>query len=176
MKSAKQTTPGGYKFAPLVASQQGRANQHKPTCFGLSSPCLVLPVTFGHTTACRSPAMTFSAAIHFALQRSAPCSAVLRLPPSSWVAVVHWSALMPKALGSSRKHPIHSFFWSPTQPASPTNSTNIRNSEVLYPPCAAQIQQTRSASCVESPRCSHRRVLASIDAMKGHCFIRELYC
>ena len=28
----------GQKFAPLVASQQGRANQHEPACFGLSSP------------------------------------------------------------------------------------------------------------------------------------------
>ena len=37
MSSANQT-PGEYKFAPLVASQQGRANQHKPACFGLSSP------------------------------------------------------------------------------------------------------------------------------------------
>ena len=35
--SANQT-PGGYKFAPLVASQQGRANQHGPACFGLFSP------------------------------------------------------------------------------------------------------------------------------------------
>ena len=35
MASASQT-PGGYKFAPLVASQQGRANQNEP-CFGLSS-------------------------------------------------------------------------------------------------------------------------------------------
>ena len=30
-------TPGGYKFASLVASQQGRANQHELPCFGLSS-------------------------------------------------------------------------------------------------------------------------------------------
>ena len=38
MASANQTL-GGYKFAPLlVASQQGRANQHEPACFGLSSP------------------------------------------------------------------------------------------------------------------------------------------
>ena len=38
MASADQT-PGGYKkFAPLVASQQGRVNQHEPTCFTLSSP------------------------------------------------------------------------------------------------------------------------------------------
>ena len=34
--SANQT-PGGYKFAPLVASQQGRVNQHVHACFGLSS-------------------------------------------------------------------------------------------------------------------------------------------
>ena len=33
MTSANQTL-GGYKFAPLVASQQGRANQHEPACFG----------------------------------------------------------------------------------------------------------------------------------------------
>ena len=37
MASANQT-PGGHKFAPLVASQQRRANQHEPACFGLSSP------------------------------------------------------------------------------------------------------------------------------------------
>ena len=35
--SANQT-PGGYKFASLVASQQRRANQHEPAYFGLSSP------------------------------------------------------------------------------------------------------------------------------------------
>ena len=37
MTSANQT-PGGHKFAPLVADQQGRANQHEPACFGLSYP------------------------------------------------------------------------------------------------------------------------------------------
>ena len=37
MTSANQT-PGGHKFVPLVASQKGRANQHEPVCFGLSSP------------------------------------------------------------------------------------------------------------------------------------------
>ena len=44
---------------------------------------------------------------------SAPCSAVLRHCPSSWAAVVHRSALIPKALRSSRKHPIHSFSCPP---------------------------------------------------------------
>ena len=56
---------------------------------------LVLSVTFGHTinAVYRSPALTFSATIHFAVKRSASCSAVLRHSPSSWAAVVHWSAL-----------------------------------------------------------------------------------
>ena len=70
---------------------------------------LVLPVTFGHTTACRSPALAFPTAIHFAMKHSA----VLRHSPSSWAAVAHWSALMPKALRSSKKHPVHSFSCPP---------------------------------------------------------------
>ena len=37
MTSANQT-PGGRTFAPIGASQQGRANQHEPACFGLLSP------------------------------------------------------------------------------------------------------------------------------------------
>ena len=86
---------------------------------------LVLSVTFGHTAACRCSALAFSAAIHFAMKRSAPCSTVLRHSPSSWVALVYWSALMPKALRSSRKHPTHSLSRFPTQPAPPINSTNI---------------------------------------------------
>ena len=47
-------------------------------------------------------------------------SLVLPVRFSSWDAVVHWLALMPKALRSSRKYPIHSFSWPPTQPASAT--------------------------------------------------------
>ena len=86
---------------------------------------LVVPVTFGHTTACRRPALAFSAAIHFAMKCPAPSSAVLRHSPPSWAAIIYWSPLMPKALRSSRKHPIHSFSWPPTQPALPTNSPNI---------------------------------------------------
>ena len=77
MASANQT-PGGYKFAPLVASQQGRASEpaRARLLWGILS--LVLPAKFGHTTACRSPALAFSAAINFAMKCSAPCSAVLR--------------------------------------------------------------------------------------------------
>ena len=111
-------TPRGYKFATLVASQQRRANQHEPACFGLSSPRSFLSRA-GIPLYCTT-ALTFSAEIHFAMKCSAPCSAVLRHHPPSWAAVVHWSTLMPKALKSSRKHPIHSFSWPPTQLTPPT--------------------------------------------------------
>ena len=53
---------------------------------------------FGHPITCRSTALAFFAAIHFVMKRFTPCSAVLHHSPSSWAAVVHWSALIPKAL------------------------------------------------------------------------------
>ena len=120
MLSSANQTPGGYKFAPSTrASEPARAR----LLWAILS--LVFPVTFGNTTACRSPALASSAAIYFTMKCYVPCSAVLRYSPWSWAAVVHWSALMPRALRSFRKHPIHSFSWPPTQPASPTNSPNI---------------------------------------------------
>ena len=99
---------------------------------------LVLPATFRHTRACRSPTLAFSAVNYFATKRSAPCSAVLCHSPSFWAAVIHWSALMPKALKSSRKHPIHSFSWPPTQPAPPANSPNITHFGSLVSPMRAR--------------------------------------
>ena len=86
---------------------------------------LILPVMFGHTSACRSLVLTFSAAIYFAKKRSALCFAVLCHSPWSWATVVHWSALIPKALRSSRKHLLHYLSWSPTQPAPPTSSPDV---------------------------------------------------
>ena len=86
---------------------------------------LVFPVTFGHATVCRSPALTFSAATYLAMRRSAPCSAISLHSPSSSTAVVHWSELIPKALRPSRKHSTHCFSCPPTQPAPPTSSPNI---------------------------------------------------
>ena len=96
---------------------------------------LILPVMFVHDTARRSPAPVFSAAIHFTMKRSAPCSAVLRHFPFSWAAVVHWSALMPKALRSSRKHSIRSFS-CPTPAAYAPHHTSehyaLRQSPILH--------------------------------------------
>ena len=80
MASANQT-PRGYKFAPLVARQQGRANQHEPACFGLSSPWPFPSRSGIPLHAVVSPALTSSATIHFPMKCSAPCSAVLRHSP-----------------------------------------------------------------------------------------------
>ena len=99
--------------------------------------CLVLLVTFGHATACHSPALDFSAEINFAMKRPAFCSAVLRHSPSFWAAVVHWSALMPKALRSSRKNSIHSFSFPPSQPRPPPILRTLHTSAVSYPPCVS---------------------------------------
>ena len=138
MTSANQT-PGGYKFAPPVASQQGKGQRTSTSPLALGILFLALPVTFGHTTVivCRSPAFVFSAAIHFTMKCSAPCSAVLRHSPSSWAAVVRWSALMPKALRSTRKHPTHNplFFLPPHTARAPHQFSEhhaLRQSRILH--------------------------------------------
>ena len=111
--STNQKTPGEYNFAPLMTNKLWRANQTRLLWAILS---WVLPGTSGHTTAFRNPALILSAAIYFAIKRSAPCSAILRHSSSSWAAVVHWSALIPEALKSLRKHLIHPFPYTPRSP------------------------------------------------------------
>ena len=113
---------------------------------------LALPVTFRHNTARRSLALEFSAAIHFAMKRSAPCSAVLRHSPLSWATVVHWSALIPKALRSSRKHPVHSFFRPPKQPAPPINFPYITQFGGLV----SSMRATNPANKLSLPRLDKR--------------------
>ena len=83
------------------------------------------------------------------MKRSAPCATVLCHLPSSWAAVVHWSALivhwsalMPKTPRSSREYLIHSFPSPPTQPAPPTNSPNI----TYFGNLVSSIRATNSAS------------------------------
>ena len=151
MTSANQT-PGEYKFAPLVASQQGRAKQHEPASFGLSFLCSFPSRSGIPLHAVVQPWLSLQRSI---LPWNVP-PLVLRHSPSSWAAVVHWSTLMPKALRSSRKHPIHSFPAPPHSPRPPPFLRTSRTSAaVSYPPRAPQIPQARSASCVKSPRCSH---------------------
>ena len=115
--------PGGYKFAPLVASQQGRANQHEHACFELSSPWSVSSRFDIRLHAVVQPWLSLQRSI---LPRNVPSlvTPFCAIPPRPGLAV-HWSALIPKALRSSRKHLIYSFSWPPTQPASSTNSPNI---------------------------------------------------
>ena len=115
----------------------------------------VLPARFGHMAACRSPALAFAAANHYVMKCSAPCSAVLRHSPTSWTAVVHWSALMPKALRSPGNAPSTLF---PGPLHSPHPPPILRTSCILavsYPRCTLQTSRTRSTSCVKPPRCSH---------------------
>ena len=152
MTSANQT-PGGYGFAPLVASQQGLANQHEPACFGLSSPGS-FPSRSG---------IPLHAVVQpwFSLQHPF-CHEMLR-------PLFRRSAPFPLVLGCSRPlvgveaensevvseapHPL--FLLPPTQPAPPPFLRASRTLAVSYSPCAPQIPQTKSASCVKSPRCSH---------------------
>ena len=122
---------------------------------------LVLPVTLGHTTACRSQALTFSAAIHFAIKRSSSCSAVLCHFPSSSANVVHWSALIPKALGSSRRqthHPL--FFLAPCAARAPHQFSEhhaLRQSRVL---------PARHKYRKQDPPPAHNR----LDALTSHVY------
>ena len=79
----------GYILSLVLPVTFGHTTVCRSPALGFSAAihCFaVLPVTFGHTTVCCSPALAFSAAIH--------CFAVLRHSPSSQAAVVHWSALM----------------------------------------------------------------------------------
>ena len=149
MTSANQT-PEGYKFAPLVASQQRGANQHEPACFAIL--CLILPVKLGRTSTRSSPALVFSAAIYFAMKRSAHCSAVRCHFPSSWAAVVGVDAKSSE-VAQETPHPLFSRP-PPTQTALPPILRASRTSAVSYPPYAPQTPRTKSTSCAKSPRCS----------------------
>ena len=134
MTSANQT-PGEYEFAPFVASQQGRTNQHEPVCFGLFSHWSFSSRSGIPLYAVVRPWLSLQRTAHSAIQCSAPCSAVLRHSPSSGAAVVHWSALMPKALRSSRKqsHPL--FFLVPHATRHPQHFSEyhaLRQSRILH--------------------------------------------
>ena len=133
-----------------MASEPARARLLRAILF------LARPVTFGHTTPCRSRALTFSAAMHFAMKHSAPCSAILRHSPSSWAAVVHRSVLIPKAPRSSRKNLIYSVSWPPTQPTPPTSSPNIKHFGSL-------VASTRDTFAVN--KIQLRRIIAAMSSL-----------
>ena len=142
MASANQT-PGGYRFAPLVASQPGRANQHEPAWFGLSSPWSF-------------PSSRSGIPLHAVVKpwlplqrsRSAPFSLVLGCSRP----LVGVDADISEVV---QETPHLLFILAPHTGRAPPVLQTSRTSAVSYPPCAPQIPQTRSASCVKSPRCSH---------------------
>ena len=150
--SANQT-PGGCKFAPLVA-KQGRANQHEPACFGLSSPR-----SFPSRSGIRLHAVVQP---WFPLQRSiSPWNVPPLFPP--FCAIPPRSGLQSSTgrrwcrnlWGRPVNTPSTLFPGPPHSPRPPQTLRTSRTSAVSYPPCAPQIPRTRSASCVKSPRCSH---------------------
>ena len=111
-------------------------------------PSLVLSVTFGHTTACRSPTLVFSAAIHFAMKPSAPCSAPCAIPPHLGLQSPTCRRRYRKLCG--RPGNIISTL-SPGLPRSPRPPPVFLTSRTLvisYPPGAPNTLRTRSASCV----------------------------
>ena len=95
---------------------------------------LVLPVTFGHTTACRSPGLAFSTVIHYATKRCAPCSAALRHTSSSRDAFVHWSCQTESSeIHQEKPHPL--LFFLPLDTARARNQFSehhaLRQSRIL---------------------------------------------
>ena len=153
MTSANQT-PRGYKFAPLVASQQGRANQHEPICFRLPSPWSFLSRSGIGVHAVVQPRLP--------LQRSIspwnvppldpPFCAIAPRPGLQSSTGRRWCR---KLWGRPGNTPSTLFPGPPHSPRPPPFLRISRTLAVSYPPCAPQIPQTRSASCVKSPRCSH---------------------
>ena len=60
-----------------------------------------------------------------------PLNDFLYHSPLSWASFAQWSALMPKTLRSSRRHPIHSFPCPPHAAHAPTSSPNITHFDSL---------------------------------------------
>ena len=151
-------TPGGYKFAPLVASQQGWANQHEPACFRLSSPW---PFPSGSGIRLHAVVQPW-----LSLQRSIspwnvpPLCAVHPRPGLQSSIDRRWYR---KLWGRPGNTPSTLFPGTSHSPRPPPILRTSSTSAVSYPPCAPQIPRTRSASCVKSPRCSHFPSLSSYD-------------
>ena len=131
LEGGGNTFPQEVRIVPLiVASKPVRARLLYATLYSL-----VLPVTFGHVSACINAALALSAAIHFVMKISAPCLAVLCHSPSSWAAILHLSGSMPKILRPSRRHPIYSFSCLHEETAPPTSSPNITHFGNLVSSC-----------------------------------------
>ena len=78
----------------------------------------------------------FSAAIHFTMKRSAPCSAALYHLPSSWAAIVHSSASSEVVRPGNTRSSL--FPGPPRSPRHPPILRRSRTSAVSYSPCAPQ--------------------------------------
>lgn len=83
-------------YTNIAASKPAQARSY------WASLSMVHPNTFGHATACRSAALTFSATSQFTLKISTPCFSILS---SDYPLVILGSEFW----RSSKRHPVHSF-------------------------------------------------------------------
>ena len=131
-------TSGGYKFAPLVASQQGQANQHEPACFGLASPWSFPSRSGIRLHAVVQPWLSLqSNPFHHAMfrplfRRSAPFPLVL----SCSCPLVGVDAESSEVV---QETPRPLFFLALTQPTPPINSPNITHFGSLVSSMRAKI-------------------------------------
>ena len=112
--------PGGFKIYLRVS--------YFYTCFYNHCPiilCLLILVPWlisSYFGACLSSALAFFDAIHFAMN-SASCFTVLLHSSESWHTIDY--PLVPKALGSSKRHSIYPFTCSLAETYSPFGSPDI---------------------------------------------------
>ena len=155
MTSMNQT-PGGYKFAPLVATVVNHGERTKTSPLALGYP-LLRPsrhVRVYYCTPLSSPGFLCSDPFRHETFRPffrRPAQFPLVLDCSRPLVGVDAES---SEVVQETPHPVF-FLGSPRSPRPPPILRTSRTSAVSYRPCAPQIPRTRSASCVKSPRCSH---------------------
>ena len=159
MASANDT-PRGYKFAPLVASQQGRANQYESACFGPSSSWSFPSRSGIPLHAVVQPWFSLCVCVFFQWSISPwnipplvlPSCAIPPRPRLQSSTGRRWCRKLWDRSGNT----LSTLFPGPRHnPRPPSSLRTSRTLAVSYPPCAPQTPQTRSAFCVKSPRYSH---------------------
>ena len=119
-----------------MASQQWRANQQESALLW-AIPSLGLPVTFGHITACRSPALAFAAAIHFVPPL---------VPPVDLVGQV---GIVDSDIPFARKHMISVL---PSDAVRPNAAHTITITPIIFISCSGDCETAPASSAKSMPQ------------------------